>query len=159
MSNDHKFKPHLCVCVCVPYTTGLGDFSTSTRHVQKFPTMERRMWQQNRGISTLPTSQACKTIIPFGIFTREHLDRFVWVGDFDSGPGDWGLWWWKRIRGGLGLGLGRGGLCGWDYGSEEMKGSRVLGEFWSCGSDEPWGEHINIPNPILCFVLILFLFF
>ena len=67
--------------------------------------------------------------MPFGIFTGEHLDRFVLFGDFDSGPGSWGLWWWKRISGGLGLGLGRGGLQGLDYGSEEMKGSRVLREF------------------------------
>uniref|UniRef100_A0A2N9I0B6 Uncharacterized protein n=1 Tax=Fagus sylvatica TaxID=28930 RepID=A0A2N9I0B6_FAGSY len=50
--------------------------------------------------------------MPFGIFTGEHLDRFVLVGDFDSGPGGWGLWRWKGIRGGLGLGLGRGGLQG-----------------------------------------------
>jgi hypothetical protein len=42
----------------------------------------------------------------------EHLDRFVRVSEFDSSTGDWGLWWRRGIRGGVRLGLSRGGLRG-----------------------------------------------
>src|SRR5881227_4467702 len=46
--------------------TGLGEPTSSTRHMRQFPAIESRSWKQKRGISAPAASQACSSVYSAG---------------------------------------------------------------------------------------------
>src|ERR1700747_3315673 len=46
--------------------TGFGPPFTSTRHIRQLPAIERRSWQQKRGISAPAASHACNSVYSAG---------------------------------------------------------------------------------------------
>src|ERR1700726_2957616 len=46
--------------------TGLGDPTSSTRHMRQLPAIDRRSWKQKRGISAPAASHACSSVYSGG---------------------------------------------------------------------------------------------
>ena len=76
--------------------TGLGEPTSSTRHMRQLPAIDSRSWKQNRGISAPPASQACSSVYSGGtsislpstmIFAHRRTPRYSAATRTGSGCG------------------------------------------------------------------------
>lgn len=70
----------------------------------------------------------------------KHLDRIIGVGEVDSGPSDRSPRRRREIRGGVGLGLGRGGFRSLELRRGDNRSDleeSISRELRSSGSDDP----------------------